>query len=510
MPVNNSTTVILTRNGMADDGQDAQLAALKSRLQGDNTKLLLHLHGGLINQSTGEAIAARLSASGEHSWQLGPEWSQLYVVWRTGAFDTLRTNWTDLVHDDRLYQAILRKLISFVGGKLGLPAIGGIRAAASTFAFDEFEIHRRITGQGDRRDPFAEIDVHLAPDLPVGARAALMTPQDEGELALEFQAELAADDQFQIAAAEIGAATEKIACTRGIGSVAGILQPDDGRSLARLDAGVRAEIAAAVPSDATSRGAVSVGVFLLKHAGIIAFRVFKRFRNHRDHGFHATIVEEICRELYGDLVGAKIWGMMVQDSADHFSPGGFGTGLLDLLQAVPAPGRFVVTAHSAGSIWASRMLLALAARNQQARLRLILLAPAAQQKLFAEALAAAADRIELCRMFTMSDQLERKDAVLGHDKGYIYPSSLLYCISGMFEERNAAAYPDAPLVGMQRYTGVPWLDATEAGHAQSIAGFFSAPGRGIITSPTPGICMADCHGCFDDEPLTLKSAAALF
>ncbi|OYQ34764.1 hypothetical protein CHU93_02080 [Sandarakinorhabdus cyanobacteriorum] len=510
MTAGNSPTLILTRNGKADPGQEVQLAALKTRLQQPDARLLLHLHGGLVNQASGEAAAQRLAGSGDNSWQLGPDWAQLYVIWRTGAFETLATNWTDLVHDDRLYQTILRKLISFVGGKLGMPAIGGTRAAASTFGFDEAEIHRRIIGQGDRRDPFGEIDVHLAPELPTGARAALITPQDEGELALEFQAQLAADDQFQLATGEIGAFTEVVAGTRGISSLAGILEPDDGRSLARLDASVRAEIAAAIPAGGPSRGAVSVGVSVLKHAGMIAYRVFKRFRNRRDHGFHATIVEEICRELYGDLVGAKVWGMMVQDAADHFAPGGFGTTLLDLLKDVPAPQRFAVTAHSAGSIWASRMLLALAARNQTARLRLIMLAPAARHDLFAETVGAAGNRIELCRMFTMTDELERKDAVLGHEKGYIYPSSLLYCVSGLFEERSAAAYPDAPLVGMQRYAGVTWLDPDEASNAQTITGFFSAPGRGIVTSPTPGITMADCHGCFDDEPLTLKSAAALF
>ena len=44
----------------------------------------------------------------------------------------------------------------------------------------------------------------------------------------------------------------------------------------------------------------------------------------------------------------------------------------------------------------------------------------------------------------MDDKLEREDAVLGHDKGYIYPSSLLYMVSGMFEELDFAVFADAP------------------------------------------------------------------
>jgi hypothetical protein len=44
--------------------------------------------------------------------------------------------------------------------------------------------------------------------------------------------------------------------------------------------------------------------------------------------------------------------------------------------------------------------------------------------LFAEVLANANHLIETCHMFTMTDDLERKDAVLGPNKGYIYHSCL--------------------------------------------------------------------------------------
>jgi len=113
-------------------------------------------------------------------------------------------------------------------------------------------------------------------------------------------------------------------------------------------------------------------------------------------------------------------------------------------------------------------------------------------------------------MITMTDELERRDAVLGHDKGYIYPSSLLYVVSGMFEETNAKAYPDAPILGMQRFATVSGLDPQEQSTAKAIAAFFQAPDHGIISSPTPGVSVADAHGDFDNEPLTLATARALF
>jgi hypothetical protein len=118
--------------------------------------------------------------------------------------------------------------------------------------------------------------------------------------------------------------------------------------------------------------------------------------------------------------------------------------------------------------------------------------------------------IERCRMITMTDELERRDAVLGHDKGYIYPSSLLYVVSGMFEEQKAKAYPDAPILGMQRYSGLSGLNGDEQDAAKRIAAFFQRGDHGIVSSPTPGVSMADSHGGFHDEPLTLATARALF
>jgi hypothetical protein len=109
-------------------------------------------------------------------------------------------------------------------------------------------------------------------------------------------------------------------------------------------------------------------------------------------------------------------------------------------------------------------------------------------------------------MFTMSDEYERKDAVIGHDKGYIYPSSLLYLVSGLFEELGAEAFPDAPILGMQRFVGATWLnDAKETAAGQRIAAFFGAPDHGIAYSPAPGVTTADTHSGFCSEPLTLAS-----
>ncbi|ATL98524.1 hypothetical protein CK910_08550 [Aeromonas sp. CA23] len=116
-----ATYTILTRDGIADEGQEQLLANLAEDLKKPNAKLLLHLHGGLNDESTAIATAKRLSGAGPDSWKLESDWTQVYVVWRTGALETIQTNWTELVRDDRLYQTILRKLITFVARKLGEP-----------------------------------------------------------------------------------------------------------------------------------------------------------------------------------------------------------------------------------------------------------------------------------------------------------------------------------------------------------------------------------------------------
>lgn len=495
---------ILTKNGVADAGQKETLDKLAADLAKPNAKLLLHLHGGLVDQASGEAAAKRLSGAGPDSWQLGSDWTQVYVVWRTGALETVKTNWMDLVHDDRLYQTIVQKLIDFVARRLGVP--GTSSRGPGAFAMKDADILRRLTGKAGPW-PFDPIDTEFSAAQTVGQRATLMGEQSNGELALDFQEELNRDEAFQKAAADIDEAINVPSGARAPSLGADQAMGEDMRK--RLDERIKRALEPPVDGGGAKRGIVSAAGFLLKHGGKAALRCFKRFRSGRDHGLHATIVEEVCREFYGDLIGAKVWGMMVQDATDHFGSAGLGTALVDIVRT-NAPADFVITAHSAGSIWATHLLRAMKAKGINRGLKLFLLAPAVRTDVFAAMLDQAGDMITHCRMITMTDELERRDAVLGHDKSYIYPSSLLYLVSGMFEEQKAEAYPDAPILGMQRFATLSALGGAEVDAARRIASFFQEADHGIISSPTPGISMADSHGAFDDEPLTLATARSLF
>lgn len=496
--------IFLTKDGKLDDTveQPYQLADLSAAMAKPGTRLLLHLHGGLVNHRNGMATADRLS--GPQGWSLPGDWVQVYPVWGTGALQTAKTNWKELATNDRLYKAVVAKLIEFVSGKLG----GAISGRGGASVLDHDEIMRGLNGQGDRREPFAALEERTA--APAHDRRSLFgEDQPDAAMALDFQDWLAGDHDFNAAVADIDAAVNSQAEGRGL--IPPQIEARGARSLAALSTSVRAPMAQAVTeaersAGAAPRGPIAVAAFLLKHAGKIAFNVFKRFRAGTHHGVHATIVEEVLRELYGDLIGDLIWGFMVQDAADHFAAGGFGNLLIDALPA-DKPVHIVVSGHSAGSIWAAQFLKAVAASGRPITLDLVLLAPAVRNDLFAEALRAGRSHIKRCRMFTMGDDLEKADAVLGHDLGFIYPSSLLYLVSGLFEHQGADAFVDAPLLGMQRFVHAPWHDARQVAAAQEIAAFFQQPGHDIVYSPTAELTLADSHGGFDTERTTLQSVS---
>jgi hypothetical protein len=470
-------------------------------------KLLLHFHGGLIDDAAGRGIAERLSHNRPGlgaGFTLDAYWNQAYLVWHTGAFETLKTNWLHLLRDDRLYNVVLKKLLSFVAGKLGIPSEDG-RAAISALNLSEDEIVRRMKGNGDQRAPFADVDIKIDRETSDG-RGPVIPIQSDARLSQLFQEQLVKDPEFNRAVAEIDSAANADAIGRGPMPPADLAKAK--AAYERLSANVRKPIEDAKPREPDGRfSAVSVGAFLLEHAGKIAYRAFKRFRSQRDHGFHATLVEELARELYGDLIGAKVWGEMVQDAADHFAPGGFGTALLAKLEAQPNL-KLVITAHSAGSIVVAQLLNAIHTSGAKLSFDLVLLAPAVRLDLFASAIEAAGDHVKSCRMYTMDDLSERRDPVLGEKFGFVYPSSLLYAVSGLFEEADNDAFVDAPILGMQRFVDAGWLTGDDQiAAAKTVSTFFKNLGHSIVYSPLANVTEAKGHGEFDSKPIILKTVS---
>ena len=128
-------------------------------------------------------------------------------------------------------------------------------------------------------------------------------------------------------------------------------------------------------------------------------------------------------------------------------------------------------------------------------------------------------------MFAMCDALEQDDQVWGQDEDlpdghdwrrYIYPSSLLYLVSGILESRQNSAgewedEPDMPLVGMQRYlTNSDTYSEAGFPGVNAVRSWLTADPKRTVWSRTASNpegfnCQSIDHGAFDTDPATLSS-----
>jgi hypothetical protein len=261
-----------------------------------------------------------------------------------------------------------------------------------------------------------------------------------------------------------------------------------------------------------------------------------RYRAHRDHGLYATCVEELIRgfKLAGSGLNewgkALQWNRMKQDTADAFGPDPnvhAGTALLSRLQAAIATGlelrRITLVGHSTGAIYIANWLEA--SRSflpESLKQDIVYLAPAITHDRFAEMLRNCAPRIGKFRNFAMNDTLERDDQLLQSEsqltqdwRRFIYPSSLLYLVSGILESRLEGKdwidEADMPLVGMERYLTQSNTYPDERFPSVKAARDWlnAAPGRLIWSKTTVADlgfqCEAIDHGGFTHDPLTRDS-----
>ncbi len=468
---------------------------------------MLYLHGGLVDQSSAETVAARLSSNGELALNAPEDWEQIYIVWRTGFSETLRTNWTDLLDNDRLYKALFKRLIAYVGEKiLAGESIG--RGAGAGSQLTDREIKKAITSGSDA--PFRQLDDALAAS---SARPPFQDVSDR-DIEAELGATLEKDRDLGIVTSDINTYIAEKTNDRSRAAFTG----DDKagkREFDRVSDSVKADWEAAGPSgraQALERGGAIFSLVI--HGVKIASRVFQRLRAGRDHGVHATIAEEIAAELYGDLIGSSVWEMMTNDAVEHFSKSGLGGKLLEALSSDPSTSLLVV-GHSAGSIWATEFVEAGHRAGHTSPVSLLFLAPAVRVKRFASMLDKCQNRIDKFQMFVMEDELERADVLLGSGYGYVYPSSLLYLVSGLFEHDGSSRLVDAPLLGMSRFLSqsIEWVtEPDEAASLAKVREFLAAkPDRVIRSETTPGSGLQSrsrTHGGFDDDADTIASIAS--
>ena len=470
--VNSRHKMILGSGRFLGTSREQLAAAFDAYVKDGAAKpLIAHIHGGLVSQQAAEGIAERLlpdyQAAGGHP---------LFVIWQTGLGEQLKNNWQEIVNEDA-FPALVERVLQFVIGKLDQsPGERGAEVELPSRFTVEDEINQR---QAAGEAPFAEREPEtptIDPDL---------TPTEQDQFA-----RLLADD------AALASAAMKLN-RPGAPELNPVLETELDQARAAVD-----------PAD---KGLISTA--LLVAAGVRTLRrTLRRLADGRHHGIYTTVVEEVGRELKGDLIGGIIWKHMKKDSADSFDgPGDThgGTALLEeitrLHQAGHTP-RLVLVGHSAGAVYVCHLLKNAATMLPAGvRFEVVFLAPACSFRLMDDALKTAGTRVASFRSFGMEDTLERKDAILPP----LYLSSLLYFVSALAEEQV-----DLPLVGMKRYhTGAPPFDAGSFPEIQRVRERLAAfPSPWIWSVSTLGAGLnsrAEKQGDFDNDNETMQSVAHL-
>jgi hypothetical protein len=443
-------------------------------------RAVLHFHGGLVAEASGMATAHRLAPV-----YAGARAVPVFFVWRSGFGETVSGNLQEILAED-IFGRMLRWVLQFAVGKLrdegAGRGFGPIEPAPGNEV--DVELHGRhadhvpFAGEGAGRDDVAEVSP--------AERAA-------------FERAMAADPGLH---ADAGAAL--------VGRAAGA--PG---AATRMDPEVLDQLAA--ERDEGGRGIISTALLARKCAAVLV-HVIARFRAGSDHGVYATVVEELLREFYLAHVGAAVWLAMKTDTADTFAAGPDRGGrlFLDALAAAlarnPHRPQITLVGHSTGAVFIDNLLTELGRMRAAGALpadagvrNVAFLAPACSSAHFAAVLDARPRLFERFRMFTMTDEAERADRLLGA----FYPRSLLYLVSGLLERDPAGASVCLPLAGLLRYMTLR-DDAPK--DLVGVRDFLLEDGTDrLVRSPSPagappGLrASALHHGDFDDDPLVLES-----
>jgi len=398
------------------------------RNHGGNGGIVLHFHGGLVNKAAGTAIATRLlpQYQAENAYPL-------FFVWEAGLLETLKNNWKSIAQE-ALFKKIRTRIIKMAKRKLH-QAVG----ERSSHSLPDVDATRELQAIEDAEDN---------PDALRLSEPAI--PEDLTELTTIEEQRLEAELQYDFSLLQ---EVERV--SQGLKTPTEIEQQRTERSSI-----IRASNKSLMDADALEeyierptpgeRGFLST-LKILKAVVKIVARVIKRYVTKRDHGFHATIVEEILRALYVSNAGKIVWSTMKRDTFDHFKEDSSthgGSALLEELKTLPhdALPKITLVGHSTGAVFISAFLEA-ADRELPTSFTfdVIYLAPASTLDLTTKSMDNHWHRVDNFRMFTMSDEYEKKDTLVDNLQ-YFYPHSLLYFISGVVEDEI-----DKPLTGMQRF-----------------------------------------------------------
>ncbi|MGM9476160.1 hypothetical protein ACS5PU_07010 [Pedobacter sp. GSP4] len=449
----------------------------------DGDRLLLYFHGGLVNTQSGMETAERITRYVTTGTQSHP----VSFVWETGLIDTVKQN-LDVIWSSDFFKRLLVKVVKVAGKNLGID-VQGLTGSKGVGGMSDEQIWEQLKFA----DPF-ENTVEILGKRSVNLQAAAAVDENldflDDSIGDEIKAEMEVEienDQALIDAA----ANEK---------------PPLEAELMRNSI--------AENSAAGEKGILSFAK-LIAAAVKIVIAVVKRYMKKRNHDFYPTVVEEILREIYIADIGTLLWGLMQTKAKDMWKADDFTGDPIDFhagsyflkkivdFQSTGAKLTIDLVGHSAGSIAICELVDAVVKRGLNIKFRhIIFMAPACRCELFADTILKNRTIMEDFRIFTMSDEFEKKD----HLVPVIYPRSLLYLISGILEKDNFDAY----ILGLQRHiTGAAPYDEVEV--LNNIKAFVEEEGHIVYAVTKEGalagfISGSMKHGNFDnDKETTLDS-----
>ena len=457
------------------------------------TRPVIHLHGGLVPIQHARTIAETLASTYDGH-------APLFVGWHSGFLEQLKINFGEYAQDPGFQRFVIHvaRFLIGKGRRVGLMHLSEGENPPSLP--DDAELEKSL----QKADPLSEYDVDYQRAARTSAAISLSDAWDPDAIDVRLS-------EVELAAINTAFASDSTFTQSGA---------------------VSQRLAGRLELEAWT-GDIAVWAQLAASAYRVIKRVLRRRAANRDHGLHATIVEEFLRELNLDGIAQGIWAGMKKDAFDavHVEPehpeneGAYVT-LLRGLARYPSPAELtpLIVAHSAGAIHAVELIRAAADMPQLdgVKFDLVLLAPACTTGMLSTVLNNSRYRARLgsIRLFGMQDDIERQDYLIpdyfieklnpwtldaAKALQFVYPHSLLYFVSGVCEDE-----PDMPLVGLQRHHAPTYHASNSA-----VTAYFGADPSHCVWSVTNnqapiGLASASRrHGDFDDDRLTLESLKAI-
>ena len=425
--------------GRLMSGRDAMARAFENARK-SSKPIVIHFHGGLVSRESALNGAPALQAFYESAGAY-----PIIPVWKTGPWEVAQDIWVKIAAE-ALFKILVDRVAGFAHARLkdfvGTRSMSVERSLGKVT--DEI-LAESATGNGDFPAEFLGVNLNAVRGNPELELTDFQRMSMEGYLQSDTELNLVVDAVLQGAALSIEEGARAPGAPRAVAPIASVA---DRQALETLHA------------EANTR---SLGVGAALAVIKIVAKVIGRFIHSSDHGFHATVVEEVLRGFYLGAVGQEAWSKIKDYAAEAFeasTKNAAGLALIEEIKKIPEQQRLTLVGHSAGAIFICALLKHYDGGDN--RFEIAFLAPAATIALFDSAviskqrlLAGDTDGKPKFRMYSMNDKFESKDTlvrnvpVLG-DLTWFYPRSLLYLISGILEKDADGDVVDAAIAGLQR------------------------------------------------------------